>query len=88
MSEKEKTGSATTTKTALELLEEDDEFEEFEAGGESGPSSSAANVSEDSQLWQDAWDDDEQNDDFTDQLRVQMASAAPTITAPATTTNA
>eukprot|EP00598_Pedospumella_elongata_P010384 CAMPEP_0184999608 /NCGR_PEP_ID=MMETSP1098-20130426/66002_1 /TAXON_ID=89044 /ORGANISM="Spumella elongata, Strain CCAP 955/1" /LENGTH=72 /DNA_ID=CAMNT_0027526635 /DNA_START=20 /DNA_END=238 /DNA_ORIENTATION=+ len=58
-------------KSALELLEEDDEFEEFE--GSSWEDSAAK--AEDNQLFQDDWEDDNTNDDFTQQLRAQIESS-------------
>jgi len=86
-------------KSALELLEEDDEFEvplpllrtilaqlpvpnhftltcamtqEFE--GSSWEDSAAK--TEDNQLFQDDWEDDNANDDFTQQLRAQIESSS------------
>mmetsp|Transcript_34595 Transcript_34595/g.32960 ORF Transcript_34595/g.32960 Transcript_34595/m.32960 type:complete len:89 (-) Transcript_34595:609-875(-) len=58
-----------TNKTVLELLEEDDEFEEFEGATWEKDFGKEA---EDGQLWQDDWDDDDTNDDFTQQLRQQI----------------
>ena len=59
---------APTTATAIEAIEEDDEFEEFEpahlAAGEE--------VSEDTQQWQDNWDADDMDDDFTKNLREEL----------------
>ena len=53
---------------AVEAIEEDDEFEEFEpahwAAGEE--------VSEDRQQWQDNWDADDMDDDFTKNLREEL----------------
>ena len=55
-------------KAAIEAIEEDDEFEEFEpahwAAGEE--------VSEDTQQWQDNWDADDMDDDFTKNLREEL----------------
>ena len=52
----------------MEAIEEDDEFEEFEpahwAAGEE--------VSEDTQQWQDNWDVDDMDDDFTKNLREEL----------------
>ena len=61
-------------RTALELLEEDDEFEEFEPS--EGPRSGVEEAAEDLQLWQDTWDDDDAGDAFTEQLRQQLETAA------------
>eukprot|EP00607_Mallomonas_marina_P009468 CAMPEP_0182420422 /NCGR_PEP_ID=MMETSP1167-20130531/5216_1 /TAXON_ID=2988 /ORGANISM="Mallomonas Sp, Strain CCMP3275" /LENGTH=69 /DNA_ID=CAMNT_0024596349 /DNA_START=117 /DNA_END=326 /DNA_ORIENTATION=- len=63
-------GNDTKEVNVIELLEEDDEFEEFE-----GANWEDVEVgTEDSQLWQDNWDDDDTNDDFTQQLRQQIES--------------
>jgi len=51
------------------MLEEDDEFEEFEA--ESWDLT--AEDAEDQQLWQDDWDEDDAKNDFTQQLRAELA---------------
>ncbi|KAG8458221.1 hypothetical protein KFE25_001513 [Diacronema lutheri] len=53
----------------LDMLEEDDEFEEFEA--ESWDLT--AEDAEDQQLWQDDWDEDDAKNDFTQQLRAELA---------------
>lgn len=57
-------------KVELGLLEEDDEFEEFEAEdwNENEKDSEAGNNQENN-LWEDNWDDDNVDDDFTNQLR-------------------
>jgi len=52
-------------KEAVELLEEDDEFEEFQAD-------EWEEAKDDEQLWQDDWDDDDTTDDFMQQLRAQI----------------
>ena len=59
-----------TPKTTLELLEEDDEFQEFD--GATWEDAKAANK-EDGQLWKDDWDDDDNEDTFAVQLRAQIA---------------
>lgn len=62
--------AATTTnnpKVELGLLEEDDEFEEFEA--EDWNESEKDVDNQESNLWEDNWDDDNIEDDFTNQLR-------------------
>ena len=70
--DKKKDATATAdppAKAAIEAIEEDDEFEEFEpahwAAGEE--------VSEDTQQWQDNWDADDMDDDFTKNLREELA---------------
>lgn len=51
-----------------EVLEEDDEFEEFaEANWDE-----TAEDQEDLQQWQDDWDDDDMDDDFCKQLRAEL----------------
>ena len=70
-----KKSSATTTTPAaalaMEAVEEDDEFEEFEpahwAAGEEN--------SEDAQQWMDNWDVDDMDDDFTKNLRAELAKS-------------
>lgn len=72
MSAKDTAAKTEQKKSALELLEEDDEFEEFEGTNwEDFPA-----PTEENQLWQDDWDDDDVNDDFTAQLRAQIGSVA------------
>ena len=57
--------------TTLELLEEDDEFEEFNHGSwDDGK----ANEAEDNALWRDNWDDDDGKDDFLEQLRTHIST--------------
>nr|XP_005299919.1 26S proteasome complex subunit SEM1 isoform X1 [Chrysemys picta bellii] len=50
----------------LGLLEEDDEFEEFPAEDWAG-----LDEDEDAHVWEDNWDDDNVEDDFSNQLRLQ-----------------
>ncbi|KAI2546783.1 SEM1 26S proteasome subunit [Homo sapiens] len=54
----------------LGLLEEDDEFEEFPAEDWAG-----LDEDEDAHVWEDNWDDDNVEDDFSNQLRHGHASA-------------
>ncbi|KFO23888.1 26S proteasome complex subunit DSS1 [Fukomys damarensis] len=54
----------------LGLLEEDDEFEEFPAEDWAG-----LDEDEDAHVWEDNWDDDNVEDDFSNQLR----NRAPTM---------
>ena len=57
----------------LDLLEEDDEFEEFPAETWTGVEEDA----EDVQLWGDNWDDDDAHyDDFANQLREELKKSA------------
>ena len=74
---KPETGSSSATepeKTVLELLEEDDEFMEFE--GATWEQDFKKQDAEDGRLWQDDWEDDDANDDFIQQLREQIATNA------------
>ncbi|XP_078451413.1 26S proteasome complex subunit SEM1 isoform X2 [Lampetra planeri] len=48
----------------LGVLEEDDEFEEFPAEDWTG-----LDEDEDTHVWEDNWDDDNVEDDFSNQLR-------------------
>ena len=64
-----------------DLLEEDDEFEEFE----SQEWTSAQEDVHDPTMWQDGWEDDEDDADFTAQLRKELdateSTAPPTAMA-------
>ncbi|XP_012365930.1 26S proteasome complex subunit SEM1 isoform X1 [Nomascus leucogenys] len=51
----------------LGLLEEDDEFEEFPAEDWAG-----LDEDEDAHVWEDNWDDDNVEDDFSNQLRATV----------------
>ncbi|KAF1381486.1 hypothetical protein PFLUV_G00154470 [Perca fluviatilis] len=51
----------------LGLLEEDDEFEEFPAEDWTG-----LDEDEDAHVWEDNWDDDNVEDDFSNQLRAEL----------------
>ncbi|KAI8324909.1 hypothetical protein GQ54DRAFT_308892 [Martensiomyces pterosporus] len=53
-------------------LEEDDEFEEFEVEDWNED----AEDKEDVALWDDNWDDDDLEDDFSKQLRVELEKAS------------
>jgi len=55
-------------KVAIEAIEEDDEFEEFEPANWSA----GDEVAEDTQQWQDNWDVDDMDDDFTKNLRAEL----------------
>uniref|UniRef100_A0A5F9DQ01 26S proteasome complex subunit SEM1 n=1 Tax=Oryctolagus cuniculus TaxID=9986 RepID=A0A5F9DQ01_RABIT len=58
----------------LGLLEEDDEFEEFPAEDWAG-----LDEDEDAHVWEDNWDDDNVEDDFSNQLRAAMFLVPPWI---------
>jgi 26 proteasome complex subunit DSS1 len=53
----------------FEVLEEDDEFEEFAV--ENWPAS--AEVGDDKHDWEDNWDDEDPSDDFVRQLREELS---------------
>ncbi|XP_005388128.1 PREDICTED: 26S proteasome complex subunit DSS1 isoform X1 [Chinchilla lanigera] len=53
----------------LGLLEEDDEFEEFPAEDWAG-----LDEDEDAHVWEDNWDDDNVEDDFSNQLSSSIFS--------------
>eukprot|EP00727_Mastigamoeba_balamuthi_P002099 m51a1_g11887 hypothetical protein (75) ;mRNA; r:590070-590448 len=70
---KEQAAAATPQKAApseLEVLDEDDEFEEFETEW-----AEKDEDEEDKQQWEDDWDDQEA-DDFSRQLRAELQRAA------------
>lgn len=54
----------------IEAIEEDDDFEEFEHD-QWGPEDEDK---EDAQQWQDNWDDDDIEDDFTKNLRAELSA--------------
>jgi 26 proteasome complex subunit DSS1 len=56
-------------KVELGLLEEDDEFEEFEAEDWNEAEKDTDLNNQEANLWEDNWDDDNVEDDFTNQLR-------------------
>jgi 26 proteasome complex subunit DSS1 len=56
-------------KVELGLLEEDDEFEEFEADDWNEAEKDSDVNNQEANLWEDNWDDDNVEDDFTNQLR-------------------
>lgn len=61
----------------LELVEDDDEFEEFDTTNWELPSGNA----KEENMWQGDWDDEVGNEDFVNQLRREYASGnspAPT----------
>ncbi|EGD81887.1 hypothetical protein PTSG_02573 [Salpingoeca rosetta] len=62
--------SAKEPANPVQLLEEDDEFEEFatEEWGES------EKLPQDAHIWEDDWDDDNMEDDFSKQLKEQLAA--------------
>ncbi|KAJ3130263.1 hypothetical protein HK098_004310 [Nowakowskiella sp. JEL0407] len=57
-------------------FEEDDEFEDFAVEDWDA----AAEDKEDPQLWEDSWDKEEIDDDFTRQLRAELLKPTQTAT--------
>lgn len=72
-----KNEETTLKKTPLvEAIEEDDEFEEFQPAKWSAEEEDA----QDAQQWQDNWDDDDIEDDFTKNLRAELSKQNSTTT--------
>ncbi|KAL3698823.1 hypothetical protein R1sor_012899 [Riccia sorocarpa] len=63
----------------LDLFEDDDEFEEFET--EEWDDEEGEKVA--LQQWEEDWDDDDVNDDFSAQLRTELESASAAAETPA-----
>lgn len=63
-----------------DILDEDDDFEEFEV--EDWDASKDGNAAEDAQLWEDNWDDDDVEDDFSIQLRAELNKIGATNAKP------
>lgn len=72
----------------MACTQEDDEFEEFEQQEWKADAEDA----EDPAMWQDGWEDDEDDENFTAQLRAELANTenttAPTSLAGLLPTNA
>jgi len=67
---------AAATEPNLDLLEEDDEFEEFPADTWTAADEDGGDAE---QLWGDNWDDDDAHfDDFANQLRAELAKKQQT----------
>ncbi|KAF8050146.1 hypothetical protein N665_2037s0004 [Sinapis alba] len=60
---------ATTEEVKMDLFEDDDEFEEFEINEDWVEKEEVMEVG---QQWEDDWDDDDVNDDFSLQLRKEL----------------
>ncbi|KAF8099191.1 hypothetical protein N665_0248s0020 [Sinapis alba] len=60
---------ATTEEVKMDLFEDDDEFEEFELNEDWVEKEEVMEVG---QQWEDDWDDDDVNDDFSLQLRKEL----------------
>jgi len=63
-------------KSNLGALEEDDDFEEFPT--EDWTTEDNASSGDAMQVWEDDWDDDDVEDDFSHQLRSELAKHAQT----------
>lgn len=61
--------SAAVPPPVLTLVEEDDEFEEFETE----QWAQSQELKEETHSWQDDWDDSAENDSFITQLRSELA---------------
>ncbi|KIV89015.1 hypothetical protein PV10_08634 [Exophiala mesophila] len=62
--------SKTTANQAPALLEEDDEFEDFPVEDWSQEDTEVPGGS--SHLWEESWDDDDENEDFSKQLKEEL----------------
>ncbi|KAG5452548.1 26S proteasome complex subunit [Clonorchis sinensis] len=65
-------------KVELGMLEEDDEFEEFAAHPMSGDPKKAEEIT----VWEDNWDDDIVDDEFTHQLRAEFQKQGKAFVVP------
>merc|ERR1712087_944789 len=72
--------ASTNVEANVDLLEEDDEFEEFQQQEWTAADEDA----EDKTMWQDGWEDDEDDDNFTRQLRSELEKADAAAPAAAT----
>merc|ERR1712150_461071 len=68
--EKEKSSGGESKPGDLGLLEEDDEFEEFPAEDWTSRDEDPSDVN----VWEDNWDDDNVEDDFSVQLKSELES--------------
>nr|QGW56754.1 26S proteasome complex subunit SEM1-like protein [Halichondria panicea] len=66
------------TKTEQSLFEEDDDFEEFPAEDWDEREEDGT----DKQLWEDNWDDDNVEDDFSCQLRAELERLGQKVSQP------
>ena len=67
-------------RTSLDRAQEDDDFEEFEQQDWSKISEEV----EDPTMWQDGWEDDEEDENFTRQLRMELATSESSGPPPTT----
>ncbi|CAI2383691.1 unnamed protein product [Moneuplotes crassus] len=64
-------------KEVYTILEDDDEFEEFEDYDNKNSGDADMQIQEDDdKLWQETWDDDELDDNFIDKLRNELQKHA------------
>ncbi|KAK2076167.1 hypothetical protein QBZ16_001099 [Prototheca wickerhamii] len=61
-----------TTEKALQSIENEDEFEEFEIEDWDESQEDPAN----GQLWEQDWDDDNVDEDFAQKLRAELAKSS------------
>merc|ERR1712227_304172 len=71
-------GGGQAKKPDLGLLEEDDEFEEFPAEDWGGGEEDSGDIN----VWEDNWDDDNIEDDFSRQLRAELEQQGQKTSAP------
>ncbi|KAK4949945.1 26S proteasome complex subunit [Elasticomyces elasticus] len=78
--EKTEIDSAQTSKTATSqppaLLEEDDEFEDFPVEDWTQEDTEVPGGS--THLWEESWDDDDENEDFSKQLKEELKKVEAT----------
>jgi len=67
------TATTTTANNPSAKLEEDDEFEDFPA--EDWTEENTDLPSGNAHLWEESWDDDDTNDDFSAQLKEELKKA-------------
>ena len=63
--------SAVPKKDEIDVLEEDDDFEEFDQQEWNEHDEDAV----DAGMWHDGWDDDDDDDDFTAALKKELATS-------------
>ncbi|CAH8853869.1 unnamed protein product [Trichobilharzia szidati] len=78
----EKKSSKPAEKVDVAILEEDDDFEEFPAHACSG-----VPAGEEATLWEDNWDDDIVDDEFTHQLRAEFQKQGKAFVVPEISAN-
>lgn len=66
----QKPAEQTAQKSAA--LEEDDEFEDFPVDDWDVEETEAAEKNDTQHLWEESWDDDDTNDDFSNQLKEEL----------------